>query len=135
MEHPYFSLLVVCLWLILWYMSAVIITDTYLRNRGFSLRVTSSLIIPSILFMTYFRMLFQERRKGLVLKLILLYFINYKLSVIYLTELLKECVRLYKKYGYSDYITESYEKDSRYTVDLWSLSKCIRLKDIKEIMK
>lgn len=84
-----------------WYLSMIIQTYVYLARYKIHLNILDVTTLPMILFKLYLNVV-KEGKLGT--KYLLLYFVNYKLSVIFLTELFLEDIAMSETVGFFSYI-------------------------------
>ena len=85
-----------------WFFSSVILTYSYLNRRGVNFSALGTLIIPMMLFIFHLKM----AQKHKEIKFIKFYFTKYKLSIIFISELLLENIAMTEAVGYSPYVTK-----------------------------
>lgn len=99
----------------IWYFSMIIQTYTYLAKYKIRLDALSIIVLPIILFKLHLNMFREEKNKKIGTKYLLFYFVNYKLSVIFLTELLLENIAMTQVVGYSPHVSKREKNKEKQT--------------------
>ncbi|WP_367006401.1 hypothetical protein ABZ559_05195 [Streptococcus sp. ZY19097] len=93
----------------------VVQTYTYLARNDIHFSVLGVGALPVVLFSLHFNMFRKEKDRKIGVKYLLSYFVNYKLSIIFLTELLLENIAMVETVGYSPYISKSKKDEEKKT--------------------
>lgn len=115
--------------IILWFSSMVIQTYVYFSRNGLSTHFLGFLYVPILLFSLHFKVLCREKDKKTAFKFLLSYFENYKLSLIFLTELLLENIAITNTVGNYPMLVNGK------SVDVEKIEKEPLTKKIKNIIK
>lgn len=99
----------------IWYISMTIQTYVYLNKNDIRFTVPGIIALPVVLFKLHLNMFKEEKNKKIGTKYLLFYFVNYKLSVIFLTELLLENIAMTQVVGYSPHVSKREENKEKQT--------------------
>lgn len=97
----------------IWYISMTIQTYVYLAKNDIRFSMPGVIALPLIIFTLHLNMFRKEKNKKIAIKYLLFYFVNYKLSVIFLTELLLENIAMVQTVGYSPHVSKSRKGKSK----------------------
>lgn len=90
-------------------------TYVYLAKNEIRFSFPGVIVLPIILFKLHLNMFCKEKNKKIGIKYLLFYFVNYKLSVIFLTELLLENIAMFETVGYSPHISKGRKNNEKQT--------------------
>lgn len=96
-----------------WVLWMIVQSYTYLNRYGISFSFFGTVLIPVMLFILHFSLFWKETNKKKGFKFLAFYFFYYKLSLIFLTELILENVAMVESVGYSPYISKAKQKETK----------------------
>lgn len=99
----------------IWYVSMIIQTYVYLAKNDIRFSIPGTIALPVVLFKLHLNMFKEEKNKKIGTKYLLFYFVNYKLSVIFLTELLLENIAMTQVVGYSPHVSKREKNKEKQT--------------------
>lgn len=97
----------------IWILWMIVQSYTYLNRYEISFSFLGTVLIPIMLFILHFSMFWKESNKKKGFKFLAFYFFYYKLSLIFLTELILENVAMVESVGYSPYLSKVKPKETK----------------------
>ena len=111
-----FQILFIIFFIMIWYLALIVETYSYLKKNNLGVNFLGIISIPFSLFTLHLKMFYKEKTFSKKLRYLAYYFINYKLSVIFLTELLLENIAMTEALGYSPYLSKKKANESKKTL-------------------
>ncbi|MBI0907794.1 hypothetical protein VBI23_00275 [Streptococcus uberis] len=103
-------LTVVLMTLMMWYASMVVQGFAYLRKKGINMSINSHLALPFVMLKFHLNVFRNNKQKDRF-KYLLIYVTNYKITIIFLAELILENIAMFEAVGYSPYISERKQEE------------------------
>ena len=109
----------------IWYLALIVETYSYLEKNKIGVNFLGIISIPLSLFTLHLKIVHKEKSFPKKIRYLTYYFINYKLSVIFLTELILENIAMTDAFGYYPYLSKKKTNESKKSL----------LKTVKVIIK
>ena len=109
----------------IWYLALIVETYSYLEKNKIGVNFLGIISIPLSLFTLHLKIVNKEKSFPKKIRYLTYYFINYKLSVIFLTELILENIAMTEAFGYYPYLSKKKTNESKKSL----------LKTVKVIIK
>ena len=120
-----FQILVIIFFIMIWYLALIVETYSYLEKNKIGVNFLGIISIPLSLFTLHLKIVHKEKSFPKKIRYLTYYFINYKLSVIFLTELILENIAMTEAFGYYPYLSKKKTNESKKSL----------LKTVKVIIK
>lgn len=124
-------LVVIVLLFGLWYLISTIQGAEYLASNKISMSKLSYLVLPFELFK--FHITLFKRDKNRNIKYILVYFFNYKYTIIFFTELLLENMSMVEAVGYSPMLSKTNKKHKKIVLEKANTSVLEKIKNLVKL--
>ena len=108
-----FQILFIIFFIMIWYLALIVETYSYLEKNNIGVNFLAIISIPLSLFTLHLKMFHKEKSFPKKIRYLTYYFINYKLSVIFLTELILENIAMTEALGYSPYLSKKKTNESK----------------------
>ena len=108
-----FQILFIIFFILIWYLALIVETYSYLEKNKIEVNVLGIISIPLSLFTLHLKIFHKEKSFTKKIRYLTYYFINYKLSVIFLTELILENIAINEAFGYSPYLSKNKTNESK----------------------
>lgn len=111
-----FQILFIIFFIMIWYLALIVETYSYLKKNKIGFSFLGIIYIPLSLFTLHLKMFHKEKSFPKKIRYLTYYFINYKLSVIFLTELLLENIAMTEALGYSPHLSKRKVDENKKTL-------------------
>ena len=115
----------------IWYLAVIVETYSYLEKNKIGVNFLGIISIPLSLFTLHLKIVHKEKSFPKKIRYLTYYFINYKLSVIFLTELILENIAMTEAFGYYPYLSKKKTNESKKSL-LKTVKVIIKLPKIME---
>lgn len=111
-----YQILLTIFFIMIWYLALIVETYSYLQKNNLGMNFLGILTVPFFLFKLHLRLFRREKDFFKKIRYLSYYFVNYKLSVIFLTELLLENIAMTEAVGCSPYLSKQDKNEDKKTL-------------------